>query len=307
VTSSHSDAIIYSKENEMRIYLASMRNLYENAVLQNGEIYDLAFELTYGFSRISPEAVVADSRIIRILRYMVAPSISQMKFGQMFGLSSIERMERDKIVNGKALSDLKVLAPGIAEFMNQHFDRTRCVWIGTAIDDATRKLAEDYAKNWTCSLIADQNAQTEYRNWRKAQQESAIERTLIDMGYIRSGYVGDVKQQSDINIGDHSKERKVKGATLQKADLIVRRKRDGKLILLEAKAVGVQVDAFKRVKECCDKARDWQSNPRLGKPEVVVVIGGFFAEQNLSALSQANVHIVWEHNLDGLREFLNRV
>ena len=113
-------------------------------------------------------------------------------------------------------------------------------------------------------------------------------------------------KQTDINIGNYSKERKVKGATLQKADLIVRRKQDGRLFLLEAKTVGVQVDAFKRIKECCDKARDWKSNTELGKPEVIAVIAGFFAEQNLSALAQANVHIVWEHNLDTLRQLLDK-
>jgi len=51
----------------MRTYLASMCALYENAVLQNGEIYDLAFDITSGFSKITSEAIVADSRIIRIL------------------------------------------------------------------------------------------------------------------------------------------------------------------------------------------------------------------------------------------------
>lgn len=91
---------------------------------------------------------------------------------------------------------------------------------------------------------------------------------------------------------------------MQKADLIVRRKLDGKLVLLEAKAVGVQVDAFKRIKECCDKARDWKSNPDLAQPEVIAVIGGFFVEQNLVALHQADVLAVWEHDLNSLHQYL---
>ncbi len=86
--------------------------------------------------------------------------------------------------------------------------------------------------------------------------------------------------------------------------MVVRRKRDGKLVLVEAKAVGVQVDAFKRIKECCDKSRDWMSNASLQSPQVIVVIGGFFAEQNVEALGRANVQIVWEHDLDELRRHL---
>lgn len=291
----------------MRVYLASMHALYENAVLQNGEIYDLAFTVTSGFAQINSEAILADSRIIRILRYVVAPSISQMKFGQMLGLSSTAQLERDKLVTGRALASLSQLAPHIAAFANQHIDKSRFIWVGTHLDERSKCLAEEYAKKWTCSLAADQNAQTEYRNWRKAQQETAIERMLIDIGYVRSSYAGDVVKYNNINIGEYSKERKVKGATLQKADLLVRRKKDGKLFLLEAKAVGVQVDAFKRTKECCDKARDWKINPELRQPEVIAVIGGFFAEQNLSALAQANVHIVWEHDLDILRQHLGAI
>lgn len=298
------DPITQSREHEMNVYISSMCAMYENAILQNGEIYDFAFDATHGFAQITAEAVLSDSRIIRILRYAVAPSISQMKFGQFFGLSSIEPIERDKIAKGKALDTLKELAPKIASFVNEHLDRTRFVWLDGDISDQTRPLAEDYAKKWTCSLIADQNAQTNYRNWRKTQQEAAIERTLIEMGYIRSSYSGDVTKKTDINIGEYSKERKVKGATNQKADLIVRRKLDGKLFLLEAKAVGVQVDAFKRIKECCDKARDWKSNADLADPQTIAVIGGFFVEQNLAALHQANVFAVWEHDLNSLHLYL---
>jgi hypothetical protein len=281
-----------------------MRAMYENAILQNGEIYDFTFKATCGFTHITAEAILADSRIVRILRYSVAPSISQMKFGQLFGLSSMEPIERDKIVKGKALDSLKALAPNIALFVNEHLDKNRFMWRDGDISNQLRPLAEDYAKKWTCSLIADQNAQTNYRNWRKTQQEAAIERTLIDMGYIRSSYSGDVKKKTDINIGEYSKERKVKGGTMQKADLIIRRKLDGTLFLLEAKAVGVQVDAFKRIKECCDKARDWKSNADLADPEVIAVIGGFFVEQNLAALHHAKVLVVWEHDLNGLHQYL---
>ena len=96
----------------------------------------------------------------------------------------------------------------------------------------------------------------------------------------------------------------MRGGTSQKADVIVRRKRDGQLVLIEAKAVGVQVDAFKRVKECCDKSRDWKSNAQLGDVVVVAVIAGFFAQQNLDALKTAGAAIVWEHRLTDLSEVL---
>ena len=38
--------ISQSREYEMKTYLRSMRAMYENAITQNGEVYDIAFELT---------------------------------------------------------------------------------------------------------------------------------------------------------------------------------------------------------------------------------------------------------------------
>jgi len=289
-----------SKKFEMQTYIKSMQAMYGNAILQNREIYDFAFLKTRGFSKITSEAIISDSRIVKILRYIIAPSISQMKFGQFFGLSTIETLERDRLVSGVHYETLKRLAPKIADFVEQYSDKTRFIWNDQKLSAESREIAETYARNWTCSLIADQNAQTEYRNWRKTQQEASIEKALIDLGYVRSSFSGEISNATDIKIGEYTKERKVLGSTSQKADLAVRRKKDGKLFLIEAKAVGVQVDAFKRVKECCDKVRDWKQNSKLGKIEVISVIAGFFSEANLTALKKAGAHIVWEHNLGKL-------
>ena len=85
-----------SRKHEMETYLGAMKALYDNALLQNGEVYDFAFELTHGFSSITAAAIIADPRIIKILRYAIAPGISQMKFGQMFGISSVGVFEDGK-------------------------------------------------------------------------------------------------------------------------------------------------------------------------------------------------------------------
>ncbi len=90
--------IRHSRKYEMRVYLDSMKAMYENALLQNGEVYDIAAALTQDFRSITSNAILADSRIIKILRYAIAPSISQMKFGQFFGISSIGKFENDKVL-----------------------------------------------------------------------------------------------------------------------------------------------------------------------------------------------------------------
>ena len=72
--------------------------------------------------------------------------------------------------------------------------------------------------------------------------------------------------------------------------------------VIEAKAVGVEIDATKRIKECCDKANDWASGKKLQSPEVIAVIAGFFTSRNIANLEASRVHVVWEHRLSGIEE-----
>lgn len=292
-----SENIARSRECEMRTYLNSMEAMYENALAQNGEIYDIAFELTKAFSDISGWAVLADSRVIKVLRYAVAPSISQMKFGQFFGLKSIDKFENNKISKETAgYRDLAKISDEIARFASNNLDRRRFIWL---LDNKMGSdLAFDYAKKWTCSIAADQNAQTAYRNWRKDQQEQAIIAKLVSLGYVKSRYSGVIEKNTDINIGEYTGEIKVKGRTIQKADIVFRSKRTKKLVLVEAKAVGVEIDATKRIKECCDKANDWAASEKLQSPDIVSVIAGFFTASNIANLEASQVHVVWEHWLD---------
>ena len=296
--------IARSREYEMRVYLDSMKNMYENALVQNGEIYDIAAQSTDNFRFISERAILADSRIIKILRYAIAPSISQMKFGQFFGIASIDAFENDRISpsSGKYRT-LKSLAPRIARFAVRNLDRHRFLWIDRRFKGQVA-LAQTYAKSWTCSIAADQNAQTKYRNWRRELQEQAIAAFLVARGYTKSSFTGIVSKRTDINLGEYTQEIRVQGRTRQKADLAVRSKRTKRLVLIEAKAVGVEIDATKRIKECCDKAGDWQSAPPLDAPDVVAVIAGFFNPTGLANLRASKIHVVWEHRLADLGKLL---
>ena len=290
-----------SREFEMRMYLDSMNAMYNNALAQNGEVYDTASHLTERFANISGDAVLADSRVIKTFRYAVSPSISQMKFGQLFGLTSISEFENDKVAAGSAkYRKLETIANEIAAFTRKNLDQSRFIWLADA--HLGSELAFEYAKKWTCSLAADQNAQTTYRNWRKTQQELAIVEKLVSLGYVKSGHSGIIDNKTDINIGEYTQENKVRGRTIQKADIVFRSKRTHKLVLVEAKAVGVELDATKRIKECCDKANDWASAANLQQPQVVAVIAGFFNTRVIGNLEASRVHVVWEHQLSGIEE-----
>lgn len=294
-----------SRKFEMQKYLDSLTGLYKTSLLQNSEIYDIASAHTNQFFDISAESILRDSRIIKVLRYAIAPSISQMKFGQFFGMNSIDKFERDRVTIGtKKYCDLQHIASEMASFIGKNLDRKRFAWLDSPDMDCI-DLAHSYAKNWTCSIAADQNAQTKYRNWRKDQQEHAIASQLVAMGYTKSSYKGVINAYTDINIGEYTQELRVRGRTLQKADLIARSKRKTKrLVLIEAKAVGVELDSTKRIKECCDKSSDWRSSAALNEPKVAVVIAGFFNPKGIQNLRASEIEVVWEHRLSDLERLL---
>ena len=95
-------------------------------------------------------------------------------------------------------------------------------------------------------------------------------------------------------------ETKVNGKTVQKADVVFRSRITQSLVLIEAKAVGVEIDAIKRVKECSDKASDWRNASDLEEPVIVAVIADFFSESSLRNLSASRISVVWEHRLSEL-------
>ena len=116
---SGSESIALSKQHEMRVYVASMRAMYENAVIQNGERYD-------------PHPALC-------CRPLNQPDEVRAVFGPL----------HNRV--GRAGSD--------------HWRRSAGGTGGSV--PTSRKISP---RKWTCSIIGDQSAQTQYRNWRKAQQ-----------------------------------------------------------------------------------------------------------------------------------------
>lgn len=298
-----SDEIERSRSDEMKLYLDSMEELYENSQLQNLELYDIASQLTNSFRSVTPEAILEDSRIIKILRYSIAPSISQMKCGQTIGLKTVGNFENSKIdKSSRAFKGLMAAAGPLSAFFANRLDHSRFLWLKENLDPDGLALATEFARKWTCSISSDQNAQTNYRNWRRNFQELRIENELVSLGYRKSSFSGVLHSYTDLSIGEYTREVRVMGKTRQKADLVVRSKHNhpGRLYLIEAKAVGVEIDSTKRIKECCDKANDWRSSIKLNSPGVIAVIGGYFTSVGLNSLRLSNVTPLWEHRINSL-------
>ena len=291
--------IAISKRLELDVITNGLYALYEKSYHENSDLFDIASKLTCEYRHITSKSIEADSRIIKILRYSIVPSISQMKFGQMFGLKSTKKLEAERVIGGTSTHrELCAVSNEMAVFISRNLDQRRFVWAKGGKSPASYDW--NWAKAWTCSLASDQNAQTAHRNARKSEQEELIANKLKALGYVRSRHTKEIANQQDIRPGEFTCEIKVRGRTTQKADVVLRTISTNRLVLIEAKSVGVELDATKRVKECCDKARDWTLNKDLGKPLVIAVISGFFSVKNIQNLRSAKVEVVWQHNLDAL-------
>jgi len=74
-----------SENFETEIFFRMARTLYSDCETQCESLFDIAMEKTNNFRNISPEVIIEDSRIIKVLRYCMLPVISQMKLPTVFG------------------------------------------------------------------------------------------------------------------------------------------------------------------------------------------------------------------------------
>lgn len=292
-----------SAANEDRIYRSNLSTMYDAAFTKALALFDEVFTVTGAFKVFPIEGFLENPNRLKILRYIIKPSLSQMKFAQQFSLPSQRVIEdSSRALPAKYKNRLSGAWNDIITFVIQNYDWRRFPWLLREVQIPTNAEI-DAARNWTCGLIADANAQTEYRNWRKDQQENLIASWLVRNGYRENISRSIISRATDLRPGEFRRETKVQGQTLQKADLCIRSKKTGRLVLLEAKAVGVKIDAYKRCKECCDKARDWDCDA-LERPQVIALIAGHFSATNLGALRKAGISFVWEHKMDVLGVFV---
>jgi hypothetical protein len=277
------------------------RKTYQGLHSECSGKFEQARLLTKDFTAISGEAIRTNSTILKVLRYCCAPSYSQMKLGQMVGLSSTSPFETRRLVSGARYAELHQVADQLADFIGDQLDKDRFPWLQKKLPTPLQESARDAAMRITCAVMADQNALTKLRNLRKQFQEDKIQATLVDAGLVEVEKRATIKAIDDVPEGHFSRECKVEvGGDRQKADFGIRTP-DGGLLLLEAKAVGVRVDGFKRMKEVRDKASEWRS-PKGPGPMVRVgaVIAGFLEPGQVNTLTKAGVSVYWEHRLEDL-------
>jgi len=290
------DIVNESQQLEEEIFLTQIREFYTEELEKNQELYDYVAERTNNFRQFSADFIREAPRVVKILRYLVMPPISQMKFGQFCGVSSTSNYEADDTPTTPSEQTANMMT----EFMEENIDQRKVPWLYGEVSE------EKYLKQsreWTCDIIAQSEANTRYRNWRKDIQEEKVAKTLEKAGLTYSAFNSTLANHDDLPIGTYTSETRVRcPGDDQKADFVVRPKDTELLLFIEAKAVGVKIDSYKRVKEIRNKHSDWKS----GFPDANVgaVIAGWIPASQIETLLGDGIEVWWEHRLDSLESYL---
>jgi DNA-binding XRE family transcriptional regulator len=288
------EVVAESQQLEEEIFLNNIREMYEDKLEEAGEMFEYTANRTDNFRNFEKEVIRENPNIVRILRNLVKPPISQMKFGQFVGVNSTRSYEKEDPTtpNNK-------IAQQMAEFVQENIDERKVPWLYDSSINEEEKI--EISKNWVCDTIAQSEATTRYRNWRKEVQENKIEETLQGQGFEYQD-IGRVDDVGDLDHRKYTDECKVSGEDVQKADFAVRTDSDT-VMFIEAKAVGVRVDGYKRVKEIRNKCTDWRNEFGEGA-NVSAVIAGWIPADKAQTLIKTNITTFWEHRLDYLEDYL---
>lgn len=280
-----------SGEIERHTYLDFIQSEYEANVEKAKELYDIAAEKTNNFHDITASAIREDSRIVMILRFAVEPTISQMKFGALIGISSTgsyEGFDPDDVTTPNTAT-----ADAIAEFATENLSEKKIPWMGNS--SASVDETYDWSRLWIADKVAEQRAETNYRNWRAAEQEQEVIDSLENVGFTESSHRGLISSKEDLEVGTYVGESRVVGEDTKKADVAYRPSEDT-LVLVEAKSMGVAIDSYKRVSEVRDKANGWREE--FGDDvHVIAVIQGGLDGEGVEDLMQ-HVDVYFEHRLE---------
>lgn len=289
------EIVTESQDLEEEIFLNQIREFYDDELEKNKELYNYVAEHTNNFRQFSAEVIREEPNVVKILRYLVQPPISQMKFGQFCGVSSTSNYEDEDSPS----TPQKDTAQQMADFMESNIDQRKVPWLFKDVDEDEWL---EQSRDWTCDIIAQSEANTRYRNWRKDIQEEKVANTMEEAGLTKSSHTGTVADLDDVPVGTYISETKVQcPGDDQKADFVARPSEED-IVFVEAKAVGVKIDSYKRVKEIRNKETDWHAS--FPNAHVGAAVAGWIPVSQIETLLGDDIKVFWEHRLNSLKDYL---
>lgn len=262
---------------------------YEAAFAEAMTLVEALMVATNDLRSLAANVLVSEPALTYALRFCAGPPVSNdIIVGQVGGSISVKALPI-----ARAQKIVALLTPAL--------DPHRFNWL--AASRAPLKHERELAIQWTAGLIAVERARTRMRMEPSQAQEVAIKGALEAAGlkYVKRDKLP-INLISDLEPGTYTDETM---CGTRQAD-VPARLFDGRLLLIEAKVSGTQLNSLKRlVNDSAAKAPVWRNHFGAGAAVPVAVLSGAFALEHLKMAQGATygLYIVWDHRLQDLTSF----
>lgn len=268
-------------------------DLYLDALDRYLEHAEEFLEATVDLSRLREEAqaILMDSRLFEIFRYLAGPPISTDDLKTLVGASLAPSRLRE---NPDAVTAaVQIILNGL--------DRRRFPWVteGRDPDEAERRAAVLA----TAAMAAMQRTSTSRRHLGKHHQENLVREALSTIGFKN------VRRRRVNTFADAPQPGEYCGESplaTRRADFIVRLW-DHRVMPIECKVSNSAVNSVKRLNnDAAAKAEVWKR--QLGELQVVpvAILSGVYELHNLEDAQRRGLTIFWAHDLRPMLEWIEK-
>ena len=243
------------------------------------------FEASDDIQNLTGAVFKADPQAWQACRYLCGPPISQEDLWTLVGGPKFRSVPPD-------------YAEDTAEAIRVVVDPVRFPWLAQGRPPWPDE--REMAIMATTVLWAAQQTGTERRGEASSRQETMTAKTLDDAGLTLEVSRAPIQFIDDMPRGGYSRERRLAGA---KCD-VPARLFDGRLLALECKVSNGPKNGWKRVnREVGGKSDAWRAH--FGSQALTgVILAGVFDLSCLVTAQDRGVIILWEHDMNPLREFV---
>jgi len=237
-------------------------------------------------------AVAASGRHIEVLRYLMAPPVSQDRLAII-----CPDYPKSKEKSGSTVS--RDIAEKIAAIFDQWQDvrRTAPLRVDRTSVDARVAMAV------TASLIAQRATATAARKMSSADQEDAVKQLLLSVGWTEQRRTP-IARPGMVDAGNFMQKTRMatEGGLQQEVDFACGLD-NGVILALECKVSNDVTNSIKRANDVLNKVRAWQKH--WGNFVITgAMLQGVFAANDIQKLLDANAEVFWHHEMADFGEWV---
>ncbi len=131
--------------DEEKIYMSLTLSLFQELQRPNQERFDQLMQATASLTVITRQVLQVNPGLVKILRYCLAPVISQMRLGQIIGLGTTDSFEE------RLVTPTDEQADRLARWFNDYLDRERFPWLANPkVSPTERRISESLPSCGRC-------------------------------------------------------------------------------------------------------------------------------------------------------------